>query len=236
MLVGTVHDAVVDPLGLQPLAPAFGFIRPVRYSLSLEGSPGWGEGEGGGAPIPPTGSSGPQGPPTSRLPLKGGVMQWRIAGAAFPGGVDTGHELAEPLPLDGATAGPCLGAYPAPQSSGWRHLIFRPVMQRSPQGGSDGTAQGGSDGTGEPAYTDIPGFCKSATIEEIRKHGHVLTPGRYVGAAPQEDDGEPFEEKMARLTKQWREQQAEARRLDAAIEENLARLGFGTGQGSRAEG
>jgi len=76
-------------------------------------------------------------------------------------------------------------------------------------------------------YTDLPGFCKSATVEEIRKHGHVLTPGRYVGAAPQEDDGEPFEEKMARLAKQWREQQAEARRLDAAIEENLARLGFG---------
>ena len=89
---------------------------------------------------------------------------------------------------------------------------------------------------GADEYTDIPGFCKSATVEEIRKHGHVLTPGRYVGAAPQEDDGEPFEEKMARLTKQWREQQAEARRLDAAIEENLARLGFGAGQGSRAEG
>ena len=89
---------------------------------------------------------------------------------------------------------------------------------------------------GARAYADIPGFCKSATIEEIRKHGHVLTPGRYVGAAPQEDDGEPFEEKMARLTTQWRQQQAEARRLDAAIEENLARLGFGTGQGSRAEG
>ena len=51
-------------------------------------------------------------------------------------------------------------------------------------------------------------------------------PGRYVGAEPQEDDGELFEEKMARLTKQWREQQAEARRLDAAIEENLVRLGF----------
>ena len=76
-------------------------------------------------------------------------------------------------------------------------------------------------------YADVPGFCKSASLEEIRKHGHVLTPGRYVGAPPQEDDGEPFQEKMARLSKQWREQQAEARRLDAAIEENLARLGFG---------
>ena len=80
---------------------------------------------------------------------------------------------------------------------------------------------------GSVDYSDVPGFCKSAPLEEVRRHGHVLTPGRYVGAAPQEDDGEPFEEKMARLSAQWREQQAEAQRLDAAIEENLARLGFG---------
>ena len=46
-------------------------------------------------------------------------------------------------------------------------------------------------------YADVPGFCKRATLEEIRKHGHVLTPGRYVGAEEVEDDGEPFEEKMA---------------------------------------
>jgi type I restriction enzyme M protein len=76
-------------------------------------------------------------------------------------------------------------------------------------------------------YKDIPGFCKSATLEEIRKHGHVLTPGRYVGAEAQEDDGEPFAEKMARLSAQWREQQQEAARLDAAIEANLDYLGFG---------
>ena len=75
-------------------------------------------------------------------------------------------------------------------------------------------------------YSDIPGFCKSATLEEIRKHGHVLTPGRYVGAAAQEDDGEPFAEKMQRLSAQWREQRAEAARLDAAIEANLKGLGF----------
>ena len=75
-------------------------------------------------------------------------------------------------------------------------------------------------------YADVPGFCKSATLEEIRKHGHVLTPGRYVPAAPQEDDGEPFEVRMTRLSAQWREQQAEARRLDAEIEANLERLGF----------
>ena len=83
----------------------------------------------------------------------------------------------------------------------------------------------GEKGAGE--YADVPGFCKSATLEEIRKHGHVLTPGRYVGAAPQEEDSEPFAEKMKRLTAQWREQQAEAARLDAAIAANLEELGFG---------
>ncbi|MDR2786912.1 MAG: type I restriction-modification system subunit M [Candidatus Accumulibacter sp.] len=76
-------------------------------------------------------------------------------------------------------------------------------------------------------YADKPGFCKSATLEEIRKHGHVLTPGRYVGAEAQEDDGEPFDEKMQRLAAQWREQQAEALRLDAVIAANLKSLGYG---------
>jgi type I restriction enzyme M protein len=76
-------------------------------------------------------------------------------------------------------------------------------------------------------YADVPGFCKSAMLEEIRKHSHVLTPGRYVGAAAQEDDGEPFDQKMKRLTAQRREQMAEARKLDAAIEANLKELGYG---------
>ena len=92
----------------------------------------------------------------------------------------------------------------------------------------------GEDGPGE--YADVPGFCKSASLEEVRKHGHVLTPGRYVGAAPQENDGEPFEEKMSRLSAQWREQQAEAQRLDSAIEDNLTRLGFGAGRSDYAQG
>jgi len=82
----------------------------------------------------------------------------------------------------------------------------------------------GEKETGE--YKDVPGFCKSATLEEIRKHGYVLTPGRYVGAETAEDDGEPFEEKMKRLVAQLREQQAEAQRLDAAIARNLQELGF----------
>jgi len=76
-------------------------------------------------------------------------------------------------------------------------------------------------------YADVPGFSKSASLEEVRKHGHVLTPGRYVGAEAQEDDGEPFDEKMKRLVATLREQQAEAARLDAAIAENLRELGYG---------
>jgi len=76
-------------------------------------------------------------------------------------------------------------------------------------------------------YADIPGFCKSASLDEVRKHGHVLTPGRYVGALRQKDDGEPFEEKMRRLTATLREQQAEAAKLDAAIAANLRELGYG---------
>jgi len=75
-------------------------------------------------------------------------------------------------------------------------------------------------------YEDIPGFCKAAKIEGIKKHDYVLTPGRYVGAPPQEDDGEPFEEKMARLTATLKEQFAEGARLEAEIRKNLAGLGY----------
>ncbi len=71
-----------------------------------------------------------------------------------------------------------------------------------------------------------PGFCKAATLADIRKHDYVLTPGRYVGAAAQEEDSEPFEEKMARLTATLRDQFAESARLEAAIRKNLAGLGY----------
>jgi type I restriction enzyme M protein len=80
---------------------------------------------------------------------------------------------------------------------------------------------------GGPGYCDIAGFCKSAPLDEVRKHGHVLTPGRYVGAEAVEDDGEPFAEKMQRLAATLREQQAEAAKLDAAIAANLKELGYG---------
>jgi type I restriction enzyme M protein len=76
-------------------------------------------------------------------------------------------------------------------------------------------------------YADVPGFCKSATLEEVRKHGHVLTPGRYVGAEAQEDDGEPFDAKMKLLVATLRAQQTEAAKLDAAITTNLKELGYG---------
>ena len=75
-------------------------------------------------------------------------------------------------------------------------------------------------------YDDILGFCKSVTLDEVRRHGHVLTPGRYVGAAPQEEDGEPFDVKMRRLVAELHAQQAEGDRLDAAIAKNLKALGF----------
>jgi type I restriction enzyme M protein len=76
-------------------------------------------------------------------------------------------------------------------------------------------------------YVDVAGFCKSAQVEEVRGHGHVLTPGRYVGAAAVEEGDEPFEAKMRRLTATLHEQQAEAARLDAAITANLKELGYG---------
>jgi type I restriction enzyme M protein len=76
-------------------------------------------------------------------------------------------------------------------------------------------------------YTDVPGFCKAAKLDEIRKHGHVLTPGRYVGAEAAEEDDEPFGEKMKRLATTLVEQQAEAAKLDAAIAANLKELGYG---------
>ncbi|MCW0217031.1 MAG: hypothetical protein OJI67_01800, partial [Prosthecobacter sp.] len=73
----------------------------------------------------------------------------------------------------------------------------------------------------------LPGFCKSATLEEIATHGHVLTPGRYVGAEDVEDDGEPFEEKMARLVAELNGQFVESAKLEQAIKANLEGLGYG---------
>ena len=75
-------------------------------------------------------------------------------------------------------------------------------------------------------YEDIPGYCKSATLEEIRKNDYILTPGRYVGAPEIEDDGIPFPEKMEKLTARLITQFEESEALDAKIKENLAGLGY----------
>ena len=82
---------------------------------------------------------------------------------------------------------------------------------------------------GAAEYVDVPGFCKAEKLDDIRKHGHVLTPGRYVGAERVEDDGEPFEQKMRRLTAQLRQQTQEGANLDKMIAENLEKLGYGRG-------
>jgi type I restriction enzyme M protein len=76
-------------------------------------------------------------------------------------------------------------------------------------------------------YQDVPGFCKSATLDEIAANGYVLTPGRYVGAEEVEDDDEPFGDKMKRLTAKLNEQFSESARLERAIQANLGRIDYG---------
>ena len=85
--------------------------------------------------------------------------------------------------------------------------------------------QSGETGSDEP-YADVPGFCRAVKLAEIAEHGHVLTPGRYVGAEATDDDDEAFNEKMERLTAQLAEQMAKGAELDAVIREKLGGLGY----------
>lgn len=78
----------------------------------------------------------------------------------------------------------------------------------------------------EGVYEDVPGFCKGANIEEIRKQGHVLTPGRYVGAEEIEEDDEPFEEKMERLTSELARLFLQSKELEDEIKKNLSEIGY----------
>ncbi|HQT40056.1 MAG TPA: N-6 DNA methylase, partial [Acidocella sp.] len=95
-------------------------------------------------------------------------------------------------------------------------------------------AQTVADWRGEPLdkggvvneYTDIPGFCRSVSLKEIAEHGHVLTPGRYVGAEEVEDDDEAFADKMQALTEKLGEQMAKGAELDALIRQKLGGLGY----------
>ncbi len=82
----------------------------------------------------------------------------------------------------------------------------------------------GDKGAGK--FEDVAGFAKSAATADIASHGYVLTPGRYVGTEAAEEDSEPFEEKMKRLTLQLEQQFAESKRLESVIRENLKMLGF----------
>lgn len=82
----------------------------------------------------------------------------------------------------------------------------------------------GEENAGE--YKDIKGFCKAAKLEEVREHEYILTPGRYVGLEDIEDDGEPFEEKMEKLTSELAEQFAKSRKLEEEIRENLKGIGY----------
>ena len=75
-------------------------------------------------------------------------------------------------------------------------------------------------------YEDVPGFCKAVKLDEIRKQGHILTPGRYVGTEEEEDDAEEFEEKMKRLTAELAEQMKVGNRLDEAMKKNLESIGY----------
>jgi len=75
-------------------------------------------------------------------------------------------------------------------------------------------------------YQDIKGFCKSADMDEVKKHNFVMTPGRYVGIPDEPDDGIPFEEKMKELTTQLKAQMEEEKRLDEEIKKQLANIGF----------
>lgn len=82
----------------------------------------------------------------------------------------------------------------------------------------------GEEEAGE--YEDVRGFCKSVKLEDIKKHDYILTPGRYVGFAEEEEDPEEFEEKMKRLTSDLAEQFKESDRLEEEIKANLRGIGY----------
>jgi len=114
----------------------------------------------------------------------------------------------------------------------WRSNVAQASSPASP---GSGPAASRNTGRGRPvnsqtrtsalqAYADEPGFYKSVKLEEIKTHNYVLTPGRYVGAADMEDDGEPFEQRMKRLTATLEDQFAESAKLEKAIRQNLKNL------------
>ncbi|MFD1032931.1 class I SAM-dependent DNA methyltransferase [Metaplanococcus flavidus] len=82
-------------------------------------------------------------------------------------------------------------------------------------------------GTNEQEYEDVAGFCKVAKLDEVREHEYILTPGRYVGLEAAEEDSEPFEEKMERLTGDLAEQFVKSKKLEDQIRKALEGIGYG---------
>ena len=82
-------------------------------------------------------------------------------------------------------------------------------------------------GTNDKSYEDIAGFCKIANLEEVKNNEYILTPGRYVGLADVEEDEEPFEQKMERITSELSEQFAKSKELEDQIRKSLEGLGYG---------
>lgn len=105
------------------------------------------------------------------------------------------------------------------------HMIDRKVRELSEEDIQKiaGTYQGWRQGK---EYEDVRGFCKATTLEEIEKHEFILTPGRYVGIEEQEDDGEPFEEKMQRLTSELSELFKKSNELQEEIKKKLGAMGY----------
>ena len=95
-----------------------------------------------------------------------------------------------------------------------------------PSGSQLPSFQGGEGGVQEGKYEDIAGFCKIADLEEIKKNGYILTPGRYVGTEEIEEDFEVFEEKMKRLTAELSKHMEEEKRLNEEIRNQLSKIGF----------
>jgi type I restriction enzyme M protein len=78
----------------------------------------------------------------------------------------------------------------------------------------------------EQRYKDVPGLCKSVSVDEIRKNNHILTPGRYIEFKEEEDDGVTFDEKMKKLTSELKEQMTKSKELDNQIINNLSSIGY----------
>ena len=96
--------------------------------------------------------------------------------------------------------------------------VWRGALLPLPPG--EGRGEGAAD------YQDIPGYCRSVKLAEIAEHGHVLTPGRYVGAEAVEDDDDDFAAKMQALTEKLGEQMAKGAELDLVIRQKLGGLGY----------